>query len=204
MNLDTKGWCKPNNIKDGTGQNVLGWYDIGSVDWNTGYYCMKRTMASPLIMSSKNTQCMEKNDILLRWADVLLIAAEAGVQCGHAAEATTLLNELRTRANNSARTIDYSVPGSSDACYTYAPSSALSMLGTATLDDVKHERRVEMYGEGDRFWDLIRWDETEKFRTEDISGYKFKYNPATLGRWPIPQAQIILHAGGNLKQNPGF
>ena len=174
LNLDTKGWCKPNNIKDGTGQNVLGWYDIGSVDWNTGYYCMKRTMLSPLIMASKNTQCMEKNDILLRWADVLLIAAEEGVQCGHAAEATTLLNELRTRANNSARTIDYSVPGSSDACYTYTPSSALSMLGTATLDDVKHERRVEMYGEGDRFWDLIRWDETEKFRTEDISGYKFK------------------------------
>ena len=204
LNLDTKGWCKPNNIVDGSGQNVLGWYDIGSVDWNTGYYCMKRTMASPLIMSSKNTQCMEKNDILLRWADVMLIAAEAGVQCGHAAEATTLLNELRTRANNSARTIDYSVPGSSDACYTYTPSSALTMLGTATLDDVKHERRVEMYGEGERFWDLIRWDETEKFRTQDISGYKFKYNPATLGRWPIPQAQIILHAGGNLKQNPGY
>lgn len=204
LNLETKGWLKPANIVDENNANVEGWYEIGSVDWNTGYYNKKRTTLVALFKATPEGQCSAKDYILIRWADVLLIAAEAGVQCGHVAEATTLLNELRTRANNSARTIDYSVPGSSDACYTYTPSSALSMLGTATLDDVKHERRVEMYGEGERFWDLIRWDETEKFRKQDISGYKFKYNPATLGRWPIPQAQIILHAGGNLKQNPGF
>ena len=206
LNLDTKVWCFP-ALKDASGNSVYngdGWVDIGSVDCNTGYYNMKRTMLSPLIVSSQNTQCMEKNDILLRWADLMLIAAEAGVQCGHISEATELVNELRKRANNSARTIDYSQPGTSDACYTYVPSTALDMKSTVTLEEVKQERRVEMYGEGERYWDLIRWDETEKFRTSDIAGYKFKYNPATLGRWPIPQAQIILQAGGNLKQNPGY
>ena len=61
-----------------------------------------------------------------------------------------------------------------------------------------------MYGEAERYWDLIRWGDESKFRTEDLAGNKFQYNTATLGRWPIPQSEIILHTGGSLKQNPGY
>lgn len=199
LNLDTKAWCSPANIEGGEG-----WYEIGATDWTTGYYNMKKSCSSPRIMGSMNTQCVGKDNVLIRLADVMLIAAEAGVQCGHVTEATDLLNALRTRANNSARTIDYTADGSTEACYTYTPSTALAMLPTADLDAVKHERRVEMYGEGERYWDLVRWGETDKFRTKDIVGHEFKYDPKTLGRWPIPQAEIILHAGGNLKQNPEY
>lgn len=205
LHLDTAAWCKPSKIKIGD-VNVEGWYAIGAVAWSTGYYNMKNTEVSPLLINSgNNTQVAGKDLILLRWADVMLIAAEAGVQAGgHDTEVLGLINALRARARNSARTVNYNASGTTAACYTYTPAATPADLSTVTLDAVKKERRVEMYGEGDRYWDLVRWGETSKFRTQDISGYTFKFNDATLGRWPIPQAEIILHAGGNLKQNPGY
>ncbi len=204
LKLDTAAWCKPSKIKIG-GNNVEGWYAIGAVNWSTGYYNMKNTQLSPvLINSGNNTQVAGKDIILLRWADVMLIAAEAGVQSGHEAQALALVNALRERARNSARTLDCNVSGTSDDCYTYAPAATPANLPSVTLEAVRNERRVEMYGEGERYWDLVRWGETSKFRTQDISGYKFHYRDVTKGRWPIPQAEIILHAGGNLKQNPGY
>ncbi|MCQ2959153.1 MAG: RagB/SusD family nutrient uptake outer membrane protein [Bacteroidales bacterium] len=200
LKLDTAAWCLPANISGGEG-----WYAIGKVDWNTGYYCMKKSQLSTLLCNSGfSSQCSGKNNIVLRWADVMLIAAEAGVQCGHEAEALKLVNELRERARNSARKLDYSKSGSSSACYTYTPSATPANLSSINLEAVKHERRVEMYCEAERYWDLVRWEETSKFRTQDISGHSIQYNEATLGRWPIPQSEIILHAGGNLKQNPGY
>lgn len=205
LKLDTAAWCKPSKIKIGEA-NVEGWYAIGAVAWSTGYYNMKNTQVSPvLINSGNNTQVAGKDLILIRWADVMLIAAEAGIQAGgHDTEVLNLVNALRKRARESARTLDYTASGTSADCYTYTTATTPVDLSAVTLDDVKKERRVEMYGEGERYWDLVRWGETSKFRTQDISGYTFQYNEATLGRWPIPQAEIILHAGGNLKQNPGY
>ena len=104
-----------------------------------------------------HSQVAGKDYILSRWADVMLIAAEAGVQSGHATEAKDLINKLRDRARNSARTIDYKVAGSSAACYTYTPAATPADIASADLDAVKHERRVEMYGEGERYWDIVRW-----------------------------------------------
>lgn len=200
LNLDTKAWCKPTHISGGEA-----FYEIGATDWTTGYYSMKNTQLSTIVCNSgNNSQVAGKDNIIIRWADVMLIAAEAGVQSGHDADALTLVNELRKRARNSARTVDYTVNGTTDACYTYTPAATPTDLSSVTIDEVKKERRIEMYCEAERYWDLIRWDDTDKFRTQDIAGYKFSYRKETLGRWPIPQSQIILHAGGNLKQNPGY
>lgn len=199
--LDTAAWIIPGNI---TPKNE-GWYAIGATDWSTGYYCTKKTQLSTLLCNSgNNTQVAGKDYVLIRWAEVMLIAAEAGVQCGHEAEALTMVNALRERARNSARTIDYKKSGLTAACYSYSPATTPADLSSVDLDAVKKERRLEMYCEGERYWDLIRWNDVKKFRTEDIKGEKVSYNEATLGRWPIPQAEIILHTGGNLKQNPGY
>ena len=155
LNLDTAAWCKPSKIKVGD-VNVEGWYAIGAVDWSTGYYNMKNTQVSPLLINSgNNTQVAGKDLILIRWADVMLIAAEAGVQSGHATEALNLVKELRARARNSARTIDYTVSGATADCYTYTPAATPADLSAITLDDDKKERRVEMYEEGERNWDLF-------------------------------------------------
>ncbi|MBS1950836.1 MAG: RagB/SusD family nutrient uptake outer membrane protein [Cytophagales bacterium] len=71
-----------------------------------------------------------KNIPVLRYADVLLMNAEAAVHTG--GDAATPLNLVRVRAN-------------------------LLPKGTVTLADVKQERRVELAMEEDRFWDLVRW-----------------------------------------------
>lgn len=200
LNLNTKAWCKPSKISGGEG-----WYEIGATAWTTGYYNMKKSQLSTIIVNSgNNSQVAGKDNIILRWADVMLIAAEAGVQSGHDAEALTLVNKLRERARNSARTIDYSADGTSDACYTYTPATTPADLSSVDLEAVKHERRVEMYGEAERYFDLVRWQDWSKFRTQDLSGYKISFNQATLGRWPIPQSEIVLNTNGSLKQNPGY
>jgi len=200
LGLDTKAWAKPSKISGGEG-----WYEIGATDWTTGYYNMKRSYCSTVLCNSGyNTQVAGKDNIVLRLADVMLIAAEAGVHCGEDAVAMDMINALRKRARNSARTIDYSVDGSTAACYTYSPVATPTDIYSVDLDAVKHERRVEMYGEGERYWDIVRWGDYDKFRTQDISGYKFSFNKATLGRWPIPQSQIVLNTNGSLKQNSGY
>lgn len=199
LNLDTAVWAIPPK----TGDKTEGWYAIGKEKWSTGYYNMKKSQVSPIVQEGKS-QVNGKDNIILRYGDVLLIAAEAATHINKEAEAAGYLNELRHRANNSARTIDYTQNGMTSACYTYTPSTVLADLSSADLDAVKHERRVEMYGEAERYWDLIRWGDTDKFRKEDIAGYPIEYNVNTLGRWPIPQDQIILHTGGNLKQNPEY
>lgn len=203
LNLDTAVWCKITSLSSDDK-----WYAIGKHECNTGYYNMKQAEVNSLLCNGGfNSQVAGKDYILLRWADVMLIAAEAGVQSGHATEAKDLINKLRERARNSARTIDYKVAGSSAACYTYTPAATPADIASADLDAVKHERRVEMYGEGERYWDIVRWGlatNTYTFREKDLAGNTFKFNTATLGRWPIPQSEIILHTGGNLKQNPGY
>lgn len=199
LNLDTAIWAQPAN----TGDKTEGWYAIGKTTWSTGYYNMKKSQVSPLVQQG-NSQCSGKDNIILRYGDVLLMAAEAATQLGKEDEAATYLNQLRQRANNSARKIDYTQNGMTSACYTYTPTTVLADLPSADLEAVKHERRVEMYGEAERYWDLVRWGDTQKFRTKDIVGTEITYNEDTHGRWPIPQEQIILHTGGNLKQNPGY
>ncbi len=71
-----------------------------------------------------------KNIRLMRYAEVLLINAEAALQVGQAGEAATSLNMIRQRAG--------------------LPTAA------ATIDNVWKERRVEMAMECDRFFDLVR------------------------------------------------
>lgn len=200
LKLDTAAWAKPSKFGNGEG-----WYAIGKVDWSTGYYNMKKSQVSTVLCNSgNNTQCAGKDNIILRWADLMLIAAEAGVQSGHETEALQLVNKLRERARKSARTVDYTKSGATSACYTYTEAATPADLSTITMDAIKKERRVEMYGEAERYWDIVRWEDFDKFRTEDIAGNKFQFNQNTLGRWPIPQGEIVLHAGGNLKQNPGY
>jgi hypothetical protein len=78
------------------------------------------------------------NNVVMRYAEVLLLYAEACLQSGDAATATTYINKIRTRAG-------------------IAP-----LAGTATMDDLKKEKSYELWNEGCRYLDLIRWGDTAK------------------------------------------
>ncbi|WP_238531766.1 RagB/SusD family nutrient uptake outer membrane protein [Nitritalea halalkaliphila] len=70
----------------------------------------------------------------IRYADVLLMAAEAFAQSGNDGRARALVNEVRARAG-------------------VAP---IASSGMQLLEDIYRERRLELSGEGYRFWDLVR------------------------------------------------
>lgn len=152
------------------------------------------------------------NRIVLRYADVLLMRAEAECQSekGSAAEAIRLVNELRNRAKQSAQTgiiagyeLAYGVK-MNVAPYTSTPGK------DEALKIVKMERRLELGMESERFFDLVRWGEakavldnyfaTEASRCNIYDGAKF---PENQGEYlPIPFSQIAA-SNGHYTQNIG-
>ncbi|WP_299628126.1 RagB/SusD family nutrient uptake outer membrane protein [uncultured Tenacibaculum sp.] len=107
----------------------------------------------------------------IRFADVLLMAAEAHVQGGSAGSAQIYLDRVRDRAfGNTTNRI------------------------TATLANILQERRLELAGEGHRFFDQVRTGETAT-----IPGFTTDKNEL----FPIPRIEIEL-AGNNWCQNKGY
>jgi len=117
---------------------------------------------------------------ILRYADVLLMAAEAANESGNTAAAIDYLEMVRARARGNNAGILPKVIGSQ------------STLRTA----IKQERRIEFAMEGERFYDLVRWGDA--VNTLGGLGYQNK------NKWyPIPQTAID-QSGGVLKQNPDY
>jgi len=103
----------------------------------------------------------ERNIKIIRYADVLLMHAEAAYHLQKEAEARVYVNMVRQRARNSTYCMGYS-EGKKD--YSAAPSSTTTLLpdvkssvtGQSLLDAIWHERRVELAMEQLRFYDLMR------------------------------------------------
>lgn len=119
---------------------------------------------------------------LLRYADVLLMAAEALNENNKPAEALLYLNKVRARARqgNPAILLDITVTG----------KDALRAL-------ILTERRHELAMEGHRFWDLVRTGKA----AEVLGPLGFKTGKHEL--LPIPQTEIDL-SSGSLSQNPNW
>ncbi len=154
------------------------------------------------------------NYSIIRFADVLLWAAECEVEIGSIDKARTLVNFVRARAMNG-RTVEVAY----DYIGNYLPSANYNVglyndpwTDQATARDaVRFERRLELALEGHRFFDLVRWGiagdyinaylQAEQPRLpNDLTGVTF-----TKGKneyFPIPQSELDLDK--NLKQNPGY
>lgn len=164
---------------------------------------------------------------IIRFADVLLMAAEAEAELGNLAAAQSLVNQVRARvANEKSWLHDYIDPsnpmnGFSDtpaANYVISeyPSGAFAALGKAgALKAIYFERKLELAMEGHRFFDLSRWGiaaETlnayfafEGAITPDVRGGNF--TPGKNEIFPIPLTQIDLstkNGSSSLTQNPGY
>ena len=162
---------------------------------------------------------------IIRFADVLLMAAEAEAQLGNFSKALEYVNRVRGRiADNPENWLkDYVDPedpmaGFSDelaANYNISRYPAGYFTSTEqAMDVIMYERRIELAMEGHRFFDLVRWgvaDEVledyvdyETGITTDITGASFEPDD---GYYPIPQRQIDLSTtaeGPVLDQNPGY
>jgi len=162
---------------------------------------------------------------VIRFADVLLMAAEVEAQLGNLAKAQTYVNMVRTRAANPAGWVHtYKDPKNPTGGFTNTPAAnykvspypggAFSSQAFA-LKAIYFERKIELAMEGHRFFDLVRWDiadtelnayfQYQNTVTTDLrSG---KYVKGKNDYYPIPQRQIDLSASGGspvLKQNAGY
>lgn len=148
------------------------------------------------------------NFMIIRFADVLLMAAEAEIETGGLEKAREYVNRVRTRAINSKLK---RADGSMAANYVINTYDAPWTSADAARLAVRHERLLELGMEGHRFYDLQRWG-TAKAELDFYLAYDSQKLPAPLGgakytdqfKWvPIPQREIDLQPG-ILTQNPGF
>ncbi len=114
------------------------------------------------------------NERVIRYADVLLMAAEAIVRSGgDSGQARGYLNRVRSRVG----------------------LTPLSNSGDALLQAIYRERRLELATEGHRFFDLVRTGTAAEFLPGFVEGIHEVL--------PIPQREIDL-SQGVLVQNPGY
>jgi len=120
----------------------------------------------------------------LRYADVILMLAEASNETGDGATAAANLEMIRSRANADSGVTRKYVP--------YIPYQSQTQMRQA----IKDERRWEFAMEGYRFYDLVRWGDAQS-----VLG-SLGYQPKN-ALYPIPQP-IIDQFLGKLKQNPNY
>ncbi len=155
------------------------------------------------------------NYTIIRFADVLLMAAECEVELGNLEKAREYVNMVRSRAANADTWVQKDgKPAANYVISTYdAPWTDQGVARAA----VRMERKLELSGEGHAFFDFVRWSQNTGF---DIKSYLDSYlrheaqflvsmfggASYTVGKneyLPIPQGQIDLQSEV-LTQNPGY
>lgn len=140
-----------------------------------------------------------KNNIQIRYADVLLMYAEACCESGDLPSAKSALKEVRDRAGLS-----------------QFPYTAVIQGQTVTFNDnqedlrkaIRHERRVELAMEGHRWFDLTRWgiakETMDTYMAGETEEAKELYGTFQKGKhelFPIPSKEIDL---SGIEQNPNW
>lgn len=133
----------------------------------------------------------EINAIIMRYAEVLLILAEAENELnGPTITAYNAINQVRNRPS------------------VAMPNVTPGLSQDAFREVVRLERRIELAGEGLFYNDIRRWQTAEIVLNQnglDSEGEVIEmrsFDPSRDYLWPIPDAEILLNP--NLEQNPGY
>lgn len=161
--LDIEAWAAS------TGASFVKGYE------HTGYYNNKYIARQGDLNTGDANLTNPNNYRAIRFADVLLMAAEANNRKSAAdiTKAQTYLNRVRNRAG----------------------LASLTLTGDALTNAIYRERRVELVGEGHRFFDLVRTNTAQT----NIPGFIIGKHEL----FPIPAIEIQL-AGNRWKQNPNY
>ena len=163
--LDIEAWAAETGATYGIGYEHTGYY-------NRKYIARKgdNNLGDQNLTNPNNYRA-------IRYADVLLMTAEALNRGGIDDErARTYLNQVRRRAFGD---LDHDISAS----------------GAALTDFILRERRLELVGEGHRFFDLVRTNQA----ADAIDGFERGKHEL----FPVPFEEIQF-ANGNWEQNPGY
>ncbi|GAB6124069.1 RagB/SusD family nutrient uptake outer membrane protein [Dysgonomonas termitidis] len=149
-----------------------------------GAYFNKKAYTNPAMRAKYTREGFWVNIRIIRYPDVILMAAEAANETGNTDDALEYLEMVRAHARG-------------------ASSSILPKVTTTDMVElrkaIQRERRAELALEPDRFYDLVRWGTaTEVLHAAGKTNYQNKH--ALL---PVPQSEIDK-SNGVLKQNPDY
>lgn len=148
--------------------------------------CYKYSGSTSLSGDKNSSNNTAVNIKVIRLSEVYLIAAEAALATDKT-KAASYLNAIRKRSAN------------------LAPATA----ATVSLDLIALERSKELYGEGHRFFDMIRWNKTITF-DDDFGGFNVTQRTRSIDRTfyktllPIAVDEINANPGIAAQQNPGY
>jgi hypothetical protein len=185
---------------DGDSLPYDGWYN-----WPTPGRCTWKYFTDPIYFTRTSTLAdYPQNTKIMRFADVLLIGAEAASHIGQNGNALAWINKVRERARNAGNT-----------------NYPLELTGTITPEQVWAERRVELAFEGHQFFDIVRtgraaqvlkvdayqndWDKITN-PIDGATGFQQFGDAFQSGKneiWPIPETEMIA-SDGSITQNPNY
>ncbi|MCZ2338892.1 MAG: RagB/SusD family nutrient uptake outer membrane protein [Chitinophagales bacterium] len=168
--------------------------------------CMVKLPGSAFVGTSKNTD-------IIRFDEVLLWNAEALIQTGRQNEALPIINRIRQRAGESTNRLKYDNGGSYSNYHInlYKDGVNINWDKDNALQALQWEYRLETAMEGKRFFNLVRWGKAEQVMNEYLNKEKVRFqflSPAkfTAGRdeyLPIPEVEIEL-SNRKYIQNVGY
>ena len=184
----------------------------GPGEYDNGFHARKASLGFWRTVSGNLTYYMPplqhatrapNNTMMIRYADVILMYAEAACERNNLPEGLEKLNWIRKRAKDS------SADPLNPAILPPFPYGNYGNNQADLRKAIRHERRVELAMEGHRWFDLIRWG----IAGEVMNAYRIKYadkegkdmSPFIVGKhelFPIPETQ--LNANPLLEQNPDY
>ena len=207
------------------GLPYLDWGIHPGKDWNRSpdfyagpYHALKHSyyMANPDLYDNGGWSPKTANNYsIIRYADVLLMAADCEVELGNLDQARELVNIVRGRMSDFPQYWVKDEQGNHAANYVIAryPNSGVSdpfQTQEGAREAVQFERRLEMALEGHRFWDLKKWGiakstlnayvEKESIKRTYLQNAVFEDHHI---HFPIPQEEIDI-SEETLHQNPGY
>lgn len=187
--------------KQDTSNPEIGWFNSG----NSLKFCKF------YVFPSEGSAKM-RNYVVMRYAEVLLIYAEALNEIGLSREAVDMANRVRNRA---AELLDDDNPNKQYQTISAANFKPLSYAPyNITRDAILKEKRIEMAGEGDRWFEICRLgivSERMKYLADNpaveptgqtrVRGLHFKKGVNEI--FPIPQEEVFI-SNGVIEQNFGY
>ena len=178
---------------------------VDTTENDTGFLSRKVAIIAP-----PQNKASGQNIRKMRYADLLLMRAEAAAQLGKSSEAIGLVNQVRDRARASTKP-----PGTVLGSMSYDPANvpagtlpplSAGLTGQALLTAIWHERRVELAEEALRYWDLVRTGRYLNVLPADVRARCLTHvtTEPSVNPFPLLPIEIIDAQTWGLAQNPGY